>query len=65
MTAAAARIIDEFKKLPAPDQKEALSQMMQAAAFLDYGDLSDEDLTAIAAQTFAMLDREEDEAAAR
>lgn len=65
MTAAAAKVVDEFKKLAAPDQKEVLGQMMQTAAFLDYGELSDDDLTAIASQTFAMLDREEDDAATR
>jgi hypothetical protein len=58
-------VVDEFRKLPLPEQREALAAILQSAAKLDYGPLSDEDLTAIAGQTFALLDREEDDAATR
>ena len=65
MTAAVEKVVNEFKKLAASEQREALDELLQAAGRLDYPPLSDDDLTAIAAQTFALLDREEDDAASR
>lgn len=65
MTAAAAKLVDESSKLPPPEQREALDEILKSAGKLDYGPLSHDDLTSIAAQSFALLDREEDDAATR
>jgi len=48
---AAQAIIQDFNRLPPGEQ--------MAVTPLDHGPLSDEDLTAIAAESFAMLDEEE------
>ena len=65
MTAVAKHYVEEFLKLDRAEQ-EALYQAIARTVVPDnYGPLSDDDLTAIAARTFALLDREESCAEAR
>ena len=60
MSTAAARLLQEFERLPLEDQHEFSAVIIQRAGQLDYGDITDEELTASAARMFAMLDEEED-----
>jgi hypothetical protein len=60
MSAATAQLLEEFDRLPADEQREFSSVIVRRAAMLDYGDVTDEELTASAARMFAMLDAEED-----
>ncbi len=59
MTVAAAKLIDEFKKLDPSEQRSVWNELARAVMATDYGPLSDEELTAIADQTFVLLDKEE------
>lgn len=65
MTPAAAKLLDDFKKLDPTDQKTVWNELARAAVPLTYGPLSDHELTAIADQSFVLLDREEDDAKPR
>jgi hypothetical protein len=65
MTATAERIVQEIRALPVADQREVCAQVIELAGHLDYGDLADADLTALAAETFAQLDEEEARAKSR
>jgi hypothetical protein len=60
MRAATAQLLEEFDRLPADEQREFSSVIVRRAAMLDYGDVTDEELTASAARMFAMFDAEED-----
>ena len=60
MSTAAAQLLEAFDQLPPDDQREFSALIVQRAAQLDYGDISDQELTAYAARMFAMLDEEED-----
>ncbi len=60
MSTAAAQLLEAFDQLPPDDQREFSALIVHRAAQLDYGDISDEELTASAARMFAMLDEEED-----
>ena len=57
MSVTAEKILSEIKALPADDVRELCRQVNQLAGQLDYGELSDGTLTALAAQTFALLDK--------
>jgi hypothetical protein len=59
MTTKAKAILDEFKSLPRTEQWNVYEAIARNIVPENYGPLSDEDLTAVAAQTFAMLDEEE------
>jgi hypothetical protein len=63
MTAVAARLVDGFKRLDPLEQRLVWNQIAQAVAPSDYGELTDEELTAIADGTFVLLDKEEADAA--
>jgi hypothetical protein len=65
MTAAAAKIVDEFKKLDPVDQRLVWNELARAAIPLNYGQLTDEELISIADRAFVLLDREEDDAKPR
>ncbi len=65
MTATAIRVVNEFKKLDPAEQHLVWNEIAQAVAPSDYGPLTDDELTAIADQTFVMLDKEEANAEAR
>jgi len=60
MSPATAHLLEEFDRLPPEEQRELSAVIVQRAAQLDYGDVTDEELTASAARIFAMLDEEED-----
>jgi hypothetical protein len=65
MTAVAARLVDEFKRLDPLEQRLVWNEIAQAVAPPDYGQLTDEELTTIADQTFVLLDKEEADAQSR
>jgi hypothetical protein len=65
MSSDAKAVIEEFSRLPRPDQLAVYEAIARKVTPADYGPLSDEDLTAIAAQSFALLDEEEDRARPR
>ena len=60
MSAATAHLLEAFDRLHPDEQREFSAVIVHRAAQLDYGDISDEELTASAARMFAMLDEEED-----
>jgi hypothetical protein len=60
MSTAAARLLKEFDGLSPDEQRELSAVIVQRAAQLDYGEITDEELTASAGRIFAMLDEEED-----
>ena len=60
MSTAAAQLLETFDRLPPDDQREFSALIVQRAAQLDYGEVTDEELTASAARMFAMFDEEED-----
>ncbi|MDQ2868608.1 MAG: hypothetical protein M3R59_09410 [Verrucomicrobiota bacterium] len=55
-----AHLLSEFDRLPPEEQREFSAIIIRRAALLDYGDLTDEEMTASAASIFATLDAEED-----
>ena len=65
MSTAAARLVQEFERLAPEDQREFSAAIVERAGHLDYGDITDEELTASAARMFAMLDQEEADAQTR
>ncbi len=65
MSVTAEKILSEIKALPPDDVRELCRQVNQLAGQLDYGELSDDTLTALAAETFALLDKEEADAEPR
>ena len=65
MSADAQAVLEKFEKLPRAEQLAVYEAIARTVGPQDYGPLSDEELTAIAAQTFALLDEEEARAQAR
>jgi hypothetical protein len=65
MSNRALAVIDEFNSLPQIEQLAVYEAIARKVTPTDYGPLSDEDLTAIAAETFAVLDQVEDRAQSR
>ena len=65
MSTKAQAVLDEFKSLPRAEQWNVYEAIARNIVPEDYGPLSDDDLTAIAAQTFALLDEEEARAESR
>ena len=62
MSAATAQLLEQFERLSAEEQREFSSVILQRTSQLDYGDISDDELTASARRMFALLDEEEDAA---
>jgi hypothetical protein len=60
MSTATANLLHEFDRLSPDDQREFSAVIVHRAAQLDYGQVSDEELTAAAARMFAIFDKEED-----
>ena len=65
MSSKAHAVIQEFNSLAQVEQLAIYEAIARKVAPADYGPLSDEDLTAIAAETFALLDQEEGRAQSR
>jgi len=65
MSSEAKAVIDEFSRLPPRDQLAVYEAIARKVTPADYGTLSDDDLTAIAAESFALLDEEENRAKPR
>lgn len=53
-------LLDEFARPSPGEQREFSDAIVHRAARFDYGEVSDEELTASAARLFALLDEEED-----
>ena len=65
MSTKAQAVLDTFKSLPRPEQLDVYEKIARSVVPADYGPLSDDDLTSIAAQTFGLLDEEESRAKPR
>ncbi|HWY75898.1 MAG TPA: hypothetical protein VN281_09790 [Verrucomicrobiae bacterium] len=65
MSSEAKAVIEEFIRLPRHDQLAVYEAIARKVTSADYGPLSDDDLTAIAAESFALLDEEENRAKSR
>lgn len=65
MSSKAQEMIREFNGLPHGEQLAVYEAIARKVVPADYGPLSDEDLTAIAAESFALLDKEENGAQSR
>jgi hypothetical protein len=65
MSIKAQAIVDEFRNLSRDEQFAVYETIARAVVPEDYGPLSDDDLTNIAAQTFSLLDEEESRAGSR
>ena len=65
MSTKAQAVLKEFKRLPTAEQRNVYEAIARSIVAEDYGPLSDDDLTAVAAQTFARLDEEEARAKSR
>ena len=65
MSSSAQAIIQEFNSLPPVEQLAVYEAIARKVTPANYEPLSDEDLTVIAAETFALLDEEENRAQSR
>ena len=65
MSTKAQAVLEGFRSLPRDEQYVVYETIARCVAPGDYGPLSDDDLTAIAAQTFSLLDEEESRAQSR
>ena len=65
MSSKAQAMLDEFKSLSQAEQWNVYEAIARTIVPEEYGPLSDDDLSAIASQTFAMLDQEEADAQSR
>jgi hypothetical protein len=52
-------VIEQFNSLPQVEQLAVYEAIVRKVIPANYGPLSDEDLTSIAAETFALLDEKE------
>ena len=59
MSTATSQLLKEFDRLAPEDQREFSAIILRRAAREDYGDITEEELTASAARIFEMLDQEE------
>ena len=65
MTATATKRVDEFRQLEPSGQRWVCNEIPRFAPFPGCGPLPDDALTAIADQTFVLLDKEEADAQLR
>jgi hypothetical protein len=65
MSTKAEAVLEGFRSLPREEQYAVYESIARSVVSGDYGPLSDDDLTAVAAQTFALLDEEESRADSR
>lgn len=61
MTAEAKHLIQEFAALPDAAKHEVLVEILRMAGEIEYPELTDDDLRAVASETFAAYDVEENE----
>jgi hypothetical protein len=59
MTAAVRQLLDSFDALPAPEQHEAIVEMLRRASASTTGDITEAGLIEIADELFQALDAEE------
>ncbi len=59
MTTTAVKLVEDFKKLDPVEQGLVWKEIAQLVAPAGYGPLTDEELTALADQSFVLLDQEE------
>lgn len=59
MSSGAKEIVEKFNRLPRQDKLAVYEAIAREVSSADYAPLSDDELTAIAAETFALLDEEE------
>ena len=59
MSTKAQAVLEGFKSLPRDEQYAVYETIARSGVPADYGPLSDDDLTAVAAQTFSLLDEKE------
>lgn len=59
MSTATAHLLSEFERLSPEEQREFSAILLRRTAQIDYGDITDEELTASAGRIFEMLDAEE------
>jgi hypothetical protein len=60
VSTATAHLLSEFDRLSPEEKREFSALVLRRTADIDFGDITDEELTASAAPVFAMLDAEED-----
>ncbi len=60
MSTATAHLLEAFEQLTPEEQNEFSAVIVHRVVQLDYGDVSEDEMTASAARMFAMLDEEED-----
>ncbi|MEK7684521.1 MAG: hypothetical protein AAB466_03775 [Verrucomicrobiota bacterium] len=65
MSTKAQAVLEGFRSLPQAEQWNVFEAIARNLVPEDYGPLSDDNLTAIAGQTFALLDEEEARAQSR
>ena len=65
MSSKAQSLIEDFNSLPQVEQLAVYEAIARQVTPASYGPLTDEDFTAIAAETFALLDEEESRAESR
>ena len=59
MSTKAQAVLEGFRSLPRDEQYTVYEMIARSVVPGDYGPLSDDDLTTIAARTFSLLDEEE------
>jgi uncharacterized protein (DUF433 family) len=65
MSTKAQAVLDQFKALPRTEQWDIYEAIARTVVPEEYGPLSDEELVTAAAQSFALLDQEDDRAQPR
>lgn len=60
MSTATAHLLSEFDRLWPEEKREFSAIVLRRSADIDFGDITDQQLTAAAAPVSAMLDAEED-----
>ena len=60
MITEAKRLIEEFEALPDRAKHEVLAELLRIADDIEYPELTDDDLRAVASETFAAYDAEEE-----
>ena len=65
MTAIATKLVDEFRQLEPSEQRWVCHEILRFVPLPADGPLTDDELTALADQTFVLLDQEEAHAQAR
>ena len=65
MTAIASRLVDKFRRREPPEQRWVCNEILRLDPVPSPSSLTDDELTAIADQTFVLLDKEEADAKPR